>query len=164
MGAEGEFARVRENLERGLELSGQPVKRGTMAHEHDVYAMLTDIAARQRDVVAIQRFAPRAQELALRDSHRLYLPIVDRAWGVVRRLAGEYVEAETRLNAALESFRQIGAHWQTGRTLSELGELALARSNGGAARDYFSQALTDFDTMSAVPDAERARATLNTLN
>jgi hypothetical protein len=41
-----------------------------------------------------------------------------------------------------------------------LGELALARSNAGAAHDCFAQALTIFEAMRALPDAARTRAVL----
>ena len=152
-------------METALKTSGQPVKRGTMAHEHDVYTILADIAAQQGDAAALRQYAPLAEELAARDGHRLYLAIAHRAWGVARRLAGPsgYVEAEAQLNQALEVFQQLGTRWQAGRTLAEMGELALARSNAGAARDCFSQALAAFEAMQAVPDAARTRAVLKSL-
>ena len=51
--AGGEFALVKEKLELALELSGQPVKRGTMAHQHIVYMMLAE-AATQLDDAAMR--------------------------------------------------------------------------------------------------------------
>ena len=65
------------------------------------------------------------EKLASRDNHRLYLAIAHRALGVGHRLAGEHAAAETRLKQALELFTKLGARWQIGRTLFELGELNL---------------------------------------
>ena len=158
--AEGEFALVREKLENALLLSGQPVKRGTMAHDHDVYMMLTDTAAQQYDAAAIELYVPRLEELAQRDNHKMYLAIAQRARGIAQRLAQNYGAAENSLLRALETFDAMGAHWQSGRTLSELGELERARSNTERAREYFARAADEFETLGAAPDAERARAAL----
>jgi tetratricopeptide (TPR) repeat protein len=158
--AEGEFAPIEENLKPALELSGQPVKRGTMAHEHIVYMMMTDSAARARDEAAIRRYTPRLEELARRDEHRPYLAIADRAWGVAHRLAGEYEDAEIRLKKAIEAFTELDSQWQLGRTLFEMAELERARSNVEAAKDYGSQALAAFEVMGAEPDLARVRAML----
>ena len=76
---------------------------------------------------------------------------------------GEYAEAETRLKHALQLFERLETRWQIGRTLFELGELALAQVNTSAARDHFSRALAAFEVMQAAPDAERTRAILESL-
>ena len=144
-------------METALETAGQPVLGGTMAHEHDTFAMLADTAMQQRDKDALRQYAPRLEELAARDNHKLYLAIAQRAWGVAHRLAGEHAEAEARLKQALELFEELEARWQIGRTLAELGELARARSNSEAARDCFTQALAAFEALQAVPDMERTR-------
>ncbi|HWR88560.1 MAG TPA: hypothetical protein VN277_09090, partial [Acidiferrobacterales bacterium] len=75
-------------MEMALETAGQPVNWGTMAHEHDTYAVLADTAVLQRDAAALRQYAPRLEELAARDGHKLYLAIAQRAWGVAHRLAG----------------------------------------------------------------------------
>ena len=161
--AEGEFALVKDKLEPAIELSGQPVKRGTMAHEHIVYMMLVDAAARAGDEDTIRQFAPQLEELALRDQHQPYLGVAHRAWGVAHRLAGEYSDAEKRLEAALEIFEGIGTHWQIGRTIFELGELALARSENEVARDLFSRAQEIFEEIGAGPDTARTAVALDRL-
>jgi len=147
-------------METALETAGQPVNWGTMAHEHDTFAVLADTAMQQHDAAALRQYTPRLEELATRDGHKLYLAIAYRAWGVAHRLAGEHAEAEARLNQALELFEELEARWQIGRTLAELGELALAQSNTDAARDYFSRALVAFEALQAVPDMERTREAL----
>lgn len=114
---------MREHLEKALGLAGQPVKRGTMAHDHDVHMVLTDSAMQLRDVDALRRYAPRLEELARRDDHRLYLAIAHRAWGVAHRLAGEHAQATTRLNQALELFVELETRWQIGRTRAALTTL-----------------------------------------
>lgn len=151
-------------MEQSLETPGQPIKNGSMPHEHSVYMMLVDSAAQARDEVVIRRYAPQLEQLALRDTHRPYLAIAHRAWGVAHRLAGEHVEAETRLRQALELFEGLQARWQIGRTLIESAELDLARSDPEKARDHYSQALAEFEAMQARPDAERARLALRTVS
>jgi tetratricopeptide (TPR) repeat protein len=161
--AGGEDALARQHLEMALERSGQPIKRGTMPHEHDVYVLLAESAARQRDLAALHQYTPQAEELAARDDHKLYLAIVHRTQGVVNRLTGAYGEAEAELNLALELFQPLGTRWQTARTLAELGEVAQARSDIETARDYFAQALALFEEMQANPDAAKTRAMLESL-
>ncbi len=126
--------------------------------------MLADVAAQQRDLAALRQYAPLAEQLASRYDHVLYRAIAHRAWGVAHRLAAEYAEATGRLNQALESFQDLDTRWQIGRTLSELGELAVARAEAAAARDYFSRALAAFEAMKAAPDAARVRAALEALD
>ena len=135
-----------------------------MAHDHEIYMTLADTAVELRDAKALAKYAPALEKLASRDRHRLYLPIAHRALGVGHRLAGEYSAAQTRLNKALELFTGLGAGWQIGRTLFELGELHLGQPQHGAkAREYFAQALGSFEEIRATPNAERTRAALNAL-
>lgn len=146
-----------QRIEAGAPKSGQPVKRGTMAHDHDLYMTLTDTAARMRDAEAIRRYAPRFEELARRDNHELYLAVAHRAWGIAHLLADDYDQAEARLKHALDIFSALGTRWQLGRTLAELGELEQARQNPAAARAYFARALNEFDELHAAPDAARVK-------
>jgi tetratricopeptide (TPR) repeat protein len=161
--AEGEFALVKEKLEQALALSGQPVKRGTMAHKHIVYMMLADSAAQLRDEAGLMKYASLLEKLAVQDDHQPYLAVAHRAWGIACRLAGDYAEAETRLKQALELFGAMEARWQTGRTLYELAELKLAQSDLVGARDYYMRALTEFEALQATPDFERTKAAIETL-
>jgi hypothetical protein len=126
--------------------------------------MLADVAVQQRDLAALRQYAPLAEQLASRYDHGLYQAIAHRAWGVANRLAGEYAEAKVRLHQALELFQGLDTRWQIGRTLSELGELAVARAEAATAHNYFSRALAEFEAMKAVPDADRARAALEALD
>jgi len=160
----GEFAQVGDLLAPSLEKSGQPVKRGTMAHDHDIYMQLADVAAQRRDPAALQKYVPRLEELAIRDSHRLYHAIAHRAWGVLHRLTERYAEAEGQLNLALEIFDQLDTRWQCGLTHFELGELEKARFVSHSAREHFTRALDRFETMRAAPDAMRARIALEKLS
>jgi tetratricopeptide (TPR) repeat protein len=154
--AEGEFARVRKYLE--LALGRTSVWFG----EHDIYAMLVDAAAQERDSAALQQYAPLAEQSAARYDHKLYRAVAHRAWGVAHLLAGQFADAERRLKQALVLFESLDTRWQIGRTLSELGELALAQRGTEAARDYFSRALAAFEALGAVPDANRTRERLAT--
>ena len=162
MKAQGEFALVKQNLEHAIGTAGQPVNFGTMAHDHEIYMTLTDTAVELRDADALRRYLPDLEKLAARDNHRLYLAIAYRARGVERRLAGQRAEAENNLKQALGLFAKLGARWQIGRTLFELGELSVTQSNA-KAREYYSQALGSFAEIGAMPDAERTRNALNSL-
>ena len=135
-----------------------------MAHEHIVYMMLVDSAARIGDETAIRKFAPRLEELAVRDDHKPYLAVAHRAWGIAHRLSNEYPEAEARLEKALEIFEELESRWQIGRTLYEMGELALAQTDGGAAHSYFMLAQAKFEELGAGPDIARTAAVLEKLN
>lgn len=145
------------------EKSVQPVKNGSMAHEHNMYMLLTEAAVQRGDASALQQYASMLEELAARDNHRLYLAIAHRAWGVSRRLAGEYAESEARLNQAVQLFQDYGARWQLGRTFYELGELGVRRLDAEMARQGFTHALAEFEAIQAMPDAERTRAALGIL-
>ncbi len=164
MSAEGEFALAKEQIEEAIARSSQPVKWGTGPHDHDLYAILTDIAAQQRDLMAIRKYAPLAEQLAARDGHQLYLAVVHRAWAVAHRLEGEYADATSRSNQALELFNALGTRWQMGRTLTERGELELAQRNHAGARDYFSRALAEFEAMQAAPDVAATRLRLQNIS
>lgn len=131
-----------------------------MAHEHIVYMMLVDAAARAGDEAAVRKFAPKLEELALRDKHKPYLAVAHRAWGVAYRLAGEYAEAEERLKAGLKIFEDIGTQWQAARTLFEMGELALIKGEKEVAQENFSHAQELFEQLGARPDITRTEAML----
>ena len=131
-----------------------------MAHDHEIYMTLADTAVELRDAEALRNYTPELEKLADRDDHKLYLAIAHRARGVAHRLAGEQSPAETRLKRALELFTQLGARWQMGRTLFELGELHVTASQ---ARLYYSQALASFEEIQAAPYAERTRRALSSL-
>ena len=156
--AEGEFALVHKYLEIAIN------KTAVWVGEHDLYAMLADAAAQQREESALQKYAPLAEEFASRYDHKLYQAIAYRAWGVAHQLAGRYDEAKGRLKRALELFETLDTRWQIGRTLFELGELALrSHPENEAAREYFSRALAAFEEMGALPDATRTREKLTAL-
>ena len=155
--AEGEFALVRKYLEIAVD------KTASWVGEHDLYAMLADVAVQQRDEAALRKYAPLAEEFASRYDHRLYQAIAHRAWGVSHRLAGEYADARTRLQQGLELFQQLDTRWQIGRTYFELGELDLACGESAEAREQFSLALSAFEAMGASPDVARTREKLTML-
>jgi hypothetical protein len=131
--------------------------------EHDIYATLVDMAVLQRDATGIRQYVQQAEEFAMRYEHRLYQAVAHRARGVAHRLVGEYPEAETRLNQALDLFNGLNTRWQIGRTLFELGELATAQQDIVAAREYFARARVAFEEMHAAPDADRTKTALEML-
>ena len=162
--AEGEFALVLEELESALKLAGQPVKRGTMAHEHIVYMMLTDTAAQIGDKMAIDRYLGLLEPLVDRDDHQPYLAVAHRARGVSQLIEGELAGAETSFNKSMDLFKEFDAPWQIGRTYCELAKLDLARSDNQAAQIHYQQALAEFERIQALPDLKRIRAALETVD
>jgi tetratricopeptide (TPR) repeat protein len=160
--AEGEFALMQQHLEAALKLSSSV--EAAPGGDHDVYAMLVDGAAQQRDPVGLQKYAALAEETATSIDHKLHMAIAYRAWGVAHTLAAEYSQAEARFKKALEIFTSYLAPWQVGRTLFEMGELARAQKKTEQARDYFSRALSAFEELRAAPYAARSRAALETLS
>lgn len=158
--AKGEFAEVKKRLEPAIELSGQPVKRGTMAHKHIVYMMLVDSAAMENDTDTVLKFGPLLEELAMRDQHMPYLAIAYRSYGVVHKVKKEYEQAIARYHQALEIFDGLGMTWQKGRTLYELGDLAKRAGENGKAEEYLAKALELFEGLKAKPDIERTKFAL----
>lgn len=131
--------------------------------DHDMYAMLAEVAAQNRDLVALKQYVPLAEATALRSGHVLYQAIAHRAWGITHRLAGESTLAVERLDQALLLFRRLDAQWQIGRTFVERGELALACGDTNVAQDSFTQALTAFEGLGATPNIVQVRIALDTL-
>ncbi len=160
--AEGEFALVKDHLETAGKL---PVSStGFSMNETERYFLLADLAVLERDSVALRQYAPLAEEMARRDGHILFQASAHRAWGVLYRLTGDYMEAEARLNQALDLFQGLETGWQIGRTLYELAELAIAQADHTEARNYFSRALAAFEEIGAIPDAVRTREALSSLD
>lgn len=159
--AEGEFALMQQHLEATLKLSA--TLGAAPSVDHDVYAMLVDAAAWQRDPIGLEKYAALAEESAARIDHKLHLAIAQRAWGVAHTLAGEYPQAEARFRQALDNFTAYPAPWQIGRSLFEMGELARLQMKTEQARDYYSRALSTFEELHAAPYAARTRAALENL-
>jgi tetratricopeptide (TPR) repeat protein len=163
MAAEGEFALVKEQLQTAFARSGQPVKRGSMAHQHDVLMALVEASARLANAPGLEEYVPQLEELAMRDNHKFYLAIARRARGVALRLSGDYDGARSKLQAALDEFSAHGMRWQVGRTRVELGELERDAGAAEQAREHFQRALEEFQTMGAVRDLARCRELLETI-
>jgi len=161
--AEGEFALVRQHLEQALPKAALPPGNAAPGSDHDLYAVLADTCAQQRDLDGLLKYAPLAEATAARCGHQLYLGIAHRAWGVAHRLAGDYAASEARLRQALEIFETLDTHWQLGRTWAEFGELATAQNQRQLAQRHYQNALQLFEALGAKPDAGRARAALEAL-
>jgi tetratricopeptide (TPR) repeat protein len=164
LAAKGEFGLVRARLESALGKPGQPVRRGTMAHDHHVYMLLTEAAAQQRDPAGLAVYLPQLLAVAERDDHRLYRGIAARAQGVASRLAGDPLAAAQHLARAHEFFAALNTRWQLGRNFVERAELAQAEHDPARARALLTQALDIFAALQATPDFERTHAALARLD
>ena len=156
----GEFALMKEHLEAAFTRSNAPLKWGSMPTEPELYVLLADSAADQRDESALREYAPILQELASQSGHKLYEAVAYRAWGVAHAIAGEYTQAQARLEESLILLNPMDTHWQIGRTLYELGDLASRQDDFYSARTFFSQALAHYEELRATPYIERARSRL----
>lgn len=159
--AEGEFARTQRHLSAGLKIAadaGAPPQGG-----HDLYTLLVDTAVLERDADALRKYAGLAEQAARSIDHQLNLGIAHRAWGVAHTLAGEFAEAQSRLEQALQVFSAYPAPWQVGRTLFELALLAKAAGQKDKARAHLAKALDAFEGLQAVPDVRKAREALAAL-
>lgn len=125
--------------------------------------MAVDTAARAEDEDGLSKYLAIAEEAAARVNHNLYIAVARRARGVSHRLAGDWDQAADQLAAAVDEFRSIETPWQIGRTLLELGEVERSRGNADLARAHYLEALSAFETLGAVPDAEHARSALEAL-
>jgi hypothetical protein len=163
LAAKGEFAHVKSNLETALDKSGQPVRRGTMAHDHHVYMLLAEAAAQQRDPAGLAAYVPPLAALAERDGHRLYQGIAARAQAVAHHLAGDDAAAAAAFDHALALFEALGTPWQLGRTLAERAALAQTAGDAAAARHDLTRAQAAFELLHALPDLERIQAALSGL-
>ncbi len=135
-----------------------------MAADLDMYVMAVDAAARAQDQYSLSQYLPVAEGAAARADHTLYMAVTRRARGVGHRLAGEWDQASDQLAAAAEEFRALDTPWQIGLTLLELGEVGLSQGNTDLAGEHYWEALTAFEGRGAAPDAERARAALESLS
>ncbi|MFQ5922940.1 MAG: hypothetical protein ACE5M4_08860 [Anaerolineales bacterium] len=126
--------------------------------------MAVESAVRAHNAENLNKFLPLAEETSAKINHRLYQAIALRGRGVSHGLAGEKAEAANSLAAALDEFRALDTPWQVGRTLVELGKIEQSRGNVDIAKAHYSQALAAFESLGAVPDAERTSAALESLN
>lgn len=158
MKAQGEFTLTWERIQKLGQ--GSSLWLG----EHTLLAQLADTAAELRNLDGLQEYAPRAEERALHYGHSLFLGIARRARGIERLLVGDHAPSEAYLRRALALFQKHGARWQIGRTQLALGDLALARSNISEARDDYSSALAEFESLRAVRYIAQARNALKHTN
>lgn len=161
--AEGEFALAKDHLQQARNKATDPVKWGSAATEQDLYAIILEAAVGEQDEAELRRYATQLERLANQNGHKLYQGVAHRALGVAHRLAGEYAQASERLNMALMIFEALGTRWQAGRTLCELGELALLQTDTATARANLSRALQAFEGLRALPDATKVRERLATV-
>ena len=125
--------------------------------------MAVEAAVLAHDSEILNKYLPLAEETSASINHRLYQAIASRARGVSHRLASENDEAANHLTVALDGFRALDTPWQIGRTLLELGEVEQHRGNNDLASGHYSEALSAFESLGAVPDADRARTALDSL-
>ena len=138
MKAAGEFAQTNQILEKALRHTSEWVG------DHDIYAVLVDMAADRREQEELWRLAPLADESARRYNHQLYIGVALRSWGVLHLLQKEYEQADTRFKQAADIFEKLGTKWQLGKTYTAWGELARERGQESIASALLQKAKSAF--------------------
>jgi hypothetical protein len=154
--AAGEFAQITKYLESAQNQGAEWVG------DHDLYAALVDTAVRERNEAQIRKYAPLAEETAIRYHHRLYQAIASRAWGVLHLMDEEPKLAQARLEQALNIFIELETHWQIGRTYFELFGIAKSSSEKEKAKTYLSLSQSAFEKAGAVFEIELIKETQKT--
>jgi hypothetical protein len=103
--AEGEFTLVTQYMEKSLQ---SPL---WYWGEFNLYALLIDAAAQQRNLETLRQYIAPAEESALRNDHRLYIGVAYRARGVMYRRMDDYRQAGFWLAKALAVFQQLATRW-----------------------------------------------------
>ena len=153
--ARGEFALVNEHLTTAMQ---KPPMGWNPVGDHEIYVLLADVAAQQRDEAMLAIYAPQAETVSIHLKHTLYQAIALRAMGILDELHGKFAGAEAQLRESFALFQRLDTRWQMGRTLFELGRLSAATGKTEEASKCFTQAANAFEFMGACPAAEQARA------
>lgn len=152
--AQGEFVLVNEHLTAAMQ---KPPMGWNPVGDHELYVLLADVAAQQRDETMLSTYAPQAETVSVRLKHTLYQAIALRALGILDEIHGRMARAEARLKQSYELFQRLETRWQMGRTLLDLGQLSAAEGKNKEASEYFAQAVNEFESMGARLAAEQAR-------
>ena len=140
----GEFALAKEHL---VAASEKPPIGWNPMGVHEVYVLLADIGALQRDKELLTAYALRSDEISLSLNHHLYHAIALRALAILDWLDHDFARAEERLKESCQLFQRLETRWQIGRTLLDLCELSTSMGNQDEAKTYFTQAQSAFKTM-----------------
>jgi tetratricopeptide (TPR) repeat protein len=152
--AQGEFVLVNEHLTAAMQ---KPPMGWNPVGDHELYVLLADVAAQQRDETMLTMYVPQAETISVRLQHTLYQAIALRALGILDEMHGRMARAEARLKQSYELFQRLETRWQMGRTLFALGQLSATEGRSKEASEYFAQAVNEFESMGARPASERAR-------
>ena len=140
----GEFAQVKEQLKAASE---KPSIGWKPVGDHEVYVLLADIGAINKDKELLSAYALRSDEISLSLKHHLYHAITLRALAILDWLDHDFTRAEERLKESWQLFQRLETHWQIGRTLYDLGELSDGIGKHDEAKSYFTQAQAAFRIM-----------------
>jgi len=156
--AEGEFAQVKQFLDEGL-------SRITEINPDMVfYSLLVDTAVLEEDAKNLKEYTPRLLDQANQNGHKLFKAVALRSLAVADRLDGKYKPAQNQLEEAEAIFQDMETNWQLGRTYYEFGQLMVAQDNPAEAKKQFEKAVHCFESIGALPDAERTQFAIESLS
>jgi tetratricopeptide (TPR) repeat protein len=155
--AEGEFVLVDKHLTAAMQ---KPPMGWNPVGDHELYVLLADVAAQQRDEILLTMYAPQAEAISVRLKHTLYQAISLRALGILDEMRGSFAAAEAQIKESYGLFQRLDARWQVGRTLFELGRLSTAAGKSEEADQYFTKAANAFESLEARPAAEQVQTFL----
>jgi len=150
----GDLERARTALEEGLVLANIPWSKLQFL----THAMR--FAWQAEDWGYVDRLGREALDLARASGARLELALACRAVGASRRARAQPEEAEALLTEAEALLRTLDCRFELGRTLRELALLRRAQGRANDAARLLQEALTHFEALRALPDAELTRELL----
>jgi len=127
------------------------------------YSLLIDTAALEEDLDKLKEYTPWLVSESGRHDHQLFQAVALRAQAVINRLGRNFKPARNQLQDAVSAFETLETNWQLGRTYMELGSLARAQNDQGSAGQHYQTAMDFFESLSAIPDLQRARQALDSL-
>ncbi|HEX9068181.1 MAG TPA: hypothetical protein VF807_05385, partial [Ktedonobacterales bacterium] len=164
-----ELLRARLALERGLQAEAKRIMLDAEALRSGRFilaallAELTELSAREGDRETYDRFAAQAQELGWRSGARKALAQTIRARAIVAIEARAWDDALADIASALQSYEDLGTHWEEGRTRYLMAGLyRQRRAAGDAEREAaeLARALELFQEVGAVGEMARVRAAM----
>lgn len=126
-------------------------------------AELAELGARGGDRELYDRYISQALELGWRSGARKAHAQAIRARGIVALADGNWEDAQSDFEGALQRFEELGTTWEQARTRYALSGLFARRSEPGDAERGHAEltaALTNFERLHAVRDIARVRAAL----
>jgi class 3 adenylate cyclase len=119
-----------------------------------------EVALTMGDVETARSAASELADIAASSSSPALQAMADASLAAVRFTDGELAEAEQAAKRACRLFKEADLSYEAARTSLLLGQIYGAQGDAEAAQFEISSALSTFERIGAMPEAERARSRL----